>query len=205
MLTEFLKANVGDFLDLEASEGGSGFGETTDSDKDGMLQSQKIIFMLILYGLERMASLMTTTTTAGARKTWDRQKTTTTTTTAGVRNRQKTPMHIVRFIIHVLLYDETYDSAVVHAVPDAFLNTNRGSWSRSSTAMASNDSSPLDYRLEEVINRYEAQISGARDEIESSQENVFEYEQMATWAECAMQMPSEDDPGLWRVRVRVSL
>jgi hypothetical protein len=103
------------------------------------------------------------------------------------------------------LYDETYDSVVVDAVPRAFSNTNHGTESCTSTAMGSNDSRPADYRLEDVINRYEAQISGARDEIESPQENVFENEQIATWAERAMQMPSEDDPGLWRVRVRVSL
>lgn len=65
--------------------------------------------------------------------------------------------------------------------------------------MASNDSRPLDHRLEDVINRYEAQISWAQDE------NMFPNEEIAWLAQCAMQMTTEEEPALWRVRVHVSL
>jgi hypothetical protein len=88
MLTQFLKANVGDFLDIEASEGDSGDGQTTDSDKEGMLPRPKIVLTLISYEQERMGSFMRKRTRTGARKTWNRQK--------------KTTMINVPFIIHVL-------------------------------------------------------------------------------------------------------
>lgn len=49
MLTEFLKPNVRHFVDIEASEGGSGDGETIYSNSDGTLPRQKFILMLTFY------------------------------------------------------------------------------------------------------------------------------------------------------------
>jgi hypothetical protein len=68
MLTEFLKANVRDFIDIEASEGADG--ETTDSNDDGMLPRPNFWLKLISYQQERMAS----STTAAVMRTWNRQK-----------------------------------------------------------------------------------------------------------------------------------
>jgi hypothetical protein len=36
MLTQFMKGNARVFLDIEASEGGPGDGDSTDSSNDGM-------------------------------------------------------------------------------------------------------------------------------------------------------------------------
>jgi hypothetical protein len=71
MLTEFLKANVRDFVDIEASEGADG--ETTESNDDGMSPSPNFFLMLISDQQERMAS----STTTAVRRTWNRQKKTT--------------------------------------------------------------------------------------------------------------------------------
>ena len=187
MFTEFLKANVWDFVDIEASEGTDG--EQTDSNDDGMLLRPKIVLMSILYHKERMA-LLTTTTTAAARRTWNQKKT----------------MLIVRVWKHrFILYDDTYDSAVDHAVPSVFSNANRGSGLDPSAAGASNDSMPLDYRLEEVINRYGGQISQTRDEIEDGSPNDFWNENITSIADGVTRRPIINDPPLWRVRVRVSI
>jgi hypothetical protein len=43
MLTLFLKGNIRDLLDIEASEGGPEDGETRDSNNDGMLLRQFFI------------------------------------------------------------------------------------------------------------------------------------------------------------------
>lgn len=107
-----------------------------------------------------------------------------------------------------ILYDDTYDSAVDHtdhAVPSVFSNANRGSGLDPSAARASNDGMPLDCRLEEVINRYGAQISRPRDEIEDDSPNVFWNENITSIADGVTRMPIDNDPPLWRVRVRVSL
>jgi hypothetical protein len=56
-----------------------------------------------------------------------------------------------------------------------------------------------------VINRYEARTAAADDVIESDIENEGEIEELASLAERALRMPNEQDPGIWRVRVRVSL
>jgi hypothetical protein len=186
MLTEFLKANVRNFVDIEASEGADG--ETTDSNDDGMLPRPKYFLMLISYQQERMAS----STTTAARRTWNRQK--------------KTKMLIVRALqTYVLLYDETYDSAVHHAVPCALSDRNCSSVLDPSAARARNDSMPLDRRLEEVINRYGAQTAGPHDEIQDGSPNVFWNEKITSIADGVTRMPSDDDAPLWRVRVQVSL
>ncbi|KAF8346438.1 hypothetical protein F5887DRAFT_916694 [Amanita rubescens] len=71
--------------------------------------------------------------------------------------------------------------------------------------MASSSRRPLDRRLEDVINRYEAQISRAQDVIESALENIVQNDWIARLAEYVMRMPREEDTGLWRVRVRAML
>ena len=89
---------------------------------------------------------------------------------------------------------------MVHAVS----LTDRGSGVDPSAAITSNDRNPLDYRLEEVIKRYSAQTSRPPDEIQDSSLNVIRNEEIATLAHEATQMPNDDDPPLWRVRVHVS-
>ena len=49
MLTHLWKANVRDFVDIEALEGGSRDGETTDSNDDGKFLSQKFSLMSTSY------------------------------------------------------------------------------------------------------------------------------------------------------------
>ena len=97
--------------------------------------------------------------------------------------------------INLLPYEGTDGSVATHAVQIAF--------SQSSMTPV-DDGRPVDYRLEDVINRYEARVSASQDEIELPQEIVLRNEVIVPLAECAMEMPSEEDPGLWRVRVRVS-
>jgi hypothetical protein len=103
------------------------------------------------------------------------------------------------------LYDKTYDSAVDHAVPGALSKINCSSVLNPSATRASNDSMPLDRRLEEVINRYDAQTPGPQDEIQEGSPNVFWNEKISSIADGVTRMPTVDDPPLWRVRVRVSL
>jgi hypothetical protein len=63
----------------------------------------------------------------------------------------------------------------------------------------------LDRRLEEVINRYGAQTARPQDEIQEGSPNVFWNENISSIADAVSRMPTDDDPPLWRVRVRVSL
>ena len=70
--------------------------------------------------------------------------------------------------------------------------------------MATNGSRPLDYRLEEVINRYGAQISMPREEIQDGSPNVLWNEDFVSIADSVTRMPVDNDPPLWVVRVRVS-
>jgi hypothetical protein len=82
---------------------------------------------------------------------------------------------------------------------------NCGSGVLPSADMTSNDRNPLDYRLEEVINRYSAQTSWPRDEIQDGSPNVISNKESACIADEVTRMPDDNDPPLWRVRVHVSL
>ena len=71
--------------------------------------------------------------------------------------------------------------------------------------MTGNDRNPMDYRLEEVINRYSAQTSWPLDENQDSSPKIVCNEDIASIANEVTQMPNDKDPPLWRVRVHVSL
>ena len=47
MLTRFMKGDAQVFLDIEASEGGPGDGESTDSNHDGMRPCQKYFYNVV--------------------------------------------------------------------------------------------------------------------------------------------------------------
>lgn len=64
---------------------------------------------------------------------------------------------------------------------------------------------PLDYRMEEVINQYNAPSSQPLDEYQDGPPNVFSNEDIASIADEVTRMPNDNDPPLWRVRVHVSL
>jgi hypothetical protein len=94
---------------------------------------------------------------------------------------------------------------VEHAIPVTSSNTNCGSVLDPSAGIASNDSRALDYRLEEVINRYSTQSSGDQDEIQDSFLNVFWNEETTSIADGVSRMPVDNDLPLWVVQVQVSL
>ncbi|KAF8320244.1 hypothetical protein F5887DRAFT_1087885 [Amanita rubescens] len=90
------------------------------------------------------------------------------------------------------------------AVPSALSNRNCSPVLDPSVARASNDRMRQDCRLEEVINRYDAQIAVPQDENQdgSRDDSDFWNDNITSIADGVTRMPSDDDPPLWRVRVR---
>jgi hypothetical protein len=105
---------------------------------------------------------------------------------------------------YVHLHEETYDAVVDHTVPSGFPNANRVSLLGPSAGIATNGTRPLDYRLEQVINRYGAQISEPQEEIQDGSPNVLWTEDFVSIADSVTRMPVDNDTPLWVVRVRVS-
>lgn len=78
---------------------------------------------------------------------------------------------------------------------------------RSDTRRGHNDSEPagLDYQMANIVRQYEAHTSeGEGHSRQEEHETSFDIETLASLTECAMRMPTAQDPNFWIVSVYVS-